>query len=160
MKLFFLLLLLVAPYLILTLAGKLAPEVRIAAVTRARIGLTLFFAVTSVGHLIRTVEMAPTMPPPMPYSVELTYITGILEMIGAIAIWIPGLIRLAGIGLILMLICLSPENIYSAINPVEFGGNAAGENYLLHRVPIQLFVIIWTYFATDLKSYWRQPREA
>jgi hypothetical protein len=39
----------------------------------------------------------------------------------------------------LMLLCLLPANIYSAINRVDFGGHGAGPIYLL--VPFQLFVI-------------------
>ena len=40
------------------------------------------------------------VPASIPYRVELIHITGVLEMIGAISLWIPGLIRLAGLCLI------------------------------------------------------------
>jgi uncharacterized membrane protein len=160
MQLLFLLLLLVAPYPILTLAGKWVQSLELAQATRARVGLTLFFAFTAIGHFIRTDEMSAMVPPFIPYRVELIYITGILELLGAITVWIPGLIRLAGVCLILMLIILLPANIYSAFNRVEFGGHSAGPVYLLVRVPFQLLVIWWAYFATEQKSIWRQAKEA
>jgi hypothetical protein len=46
MMLLFLLLLLIAPYLILTLANRYIPGVQIAPPTRARVGLSLFFVFT------------------------------------------------------------------------------------------------------------------
>jgi hypothetical protein len=48
-----------------------------------------------------------------------------------------------------MLVGILLAHIYSAINRVEFGGHGAGPAYLLVRIPFQLFVIWWTYFATE-----------
>ena len=125
------------------------PSLKMRPATRARVGLTLFFIFTSVGHFIRTEEMARMLPPAIPYPREIIYLTGILELLGAIGVWIPALMRLTGLCLILMLIGLLPANIYSAIKHVDFGGHAMGPAYLLFRVPFQLFAICWTYFATE-----------
>jgi len=149
MTLLVLILILVSPYLILTLAGKWNPRFQIASAKRARIGLSLFFISTAIGHFIRTREMAAMLPPAVPFRIELIYITGVLEFLGAIGVWIPRLTRLTGALLILMLIGILPSNIYSAINRVDFGGHGAGPAYLLVRIPFQLFVIWWTYFATQ-----------
>lgn len=157
MQLLFLLLLLVVPYLILTLATRLIPSFNISRSTRARVGLTLFFLFTGVGHFIRTEEMAEMLPPSVPYRVGLIYITGILELMGAIGVWIPSLMKLVGLCLILMLIGILPANIYSALNRVDFGGHGSGPAYLLVRVPFQLFVICWTYFATEQNWLRRRP---
>ena len=149
MQLLFLLLLLVAPYLILTLAGRRVTGLDIAPAARARAGLTLFFLFTALGHFVRAEEMAEMVPPPIPYRVEIIYITGVLELLGAVGVWVPRLMKLTGLCLILMLIGVLPANIYSALRRVEFGGHGAGPVYLLARVPFQLFVIWWTYFATE-----------
>ncbi len=148
MQLLFLLLLLVVPLLVLTLVNR-STRFRISSSTRARVGLSLFFLFTSVGHFIRTEDMAAMLPPAIPSRVELIYLTGALELLGALGVWIPGLMRLTGVCLILMLVGILPANIFSAINHVEFGGHAAGPVYLLIRVPFQLFLICWTYFATE-----------
>jgi uncharacterized membrane protein len=158
MQLLFLFLLLVAPFLMLTLAGRWIPRLKISPATRARIGLTLFFSFTAVGHFIRTEEMAEMLPPIIPYRVEIIYLTGVLELLGAIGVWIPRLMKLAGLCLILMLIGILPANIYAAINRVDFGGHGAGILYLLLRVPFQFFVIWWTYFATKQNWFERQPK--
>jgi len=100
--------------------------------------------------------MAAMLPPAVPFRIELIYLTGVLELLGAVAVWISGLTRLTGLLLILMLIGILPANIYSAINRIEFGGHGAGPAYLLIRIPFQLFVIWWTYFATEQK-WQRKP---
>lgn len=98
------------------------------------------------------------IPPVIPYRVELIYLTGVFELLGAAGVWIPGLVRLTGLLLILMLIGVLPANIYSAINRVDFGGHAAGPAYLIVRVPFQLFVIWWTYFATEQDWFNRRQK--
>ena len=160
MQLLFLLLLLVAPYLILTAAGRFVGALKISPAARARVGLTLFFLFTGVGHFVRAEEMAEMLPPAVPYRLELIYFTGVLELLGAAGVWVPRLTRLTGLFLILMLVGVLPANIYSAINRVEFGGHGAGPAYLLVRVPFQLFVIWWTYFATGQKWFRGRPKEA
>ena len=65
----------------------------------------------------------------VPYHDPIIYFTGVLELLGAIGVWLPGLTRLKGLCLILMLITFLPANIYSAINRVEFGGHGAGPSY-------------------------------
>lgn len=158
MQLLFLLLLLVAPYLVLTLAGRWVDSFRIPPATRARVGLTLFFLFTAAGHFVRTEEMSAMVPPFVPYPVELIYLTGVLEVLGALGVWIPPLMKLTGLCLMLMLLCLLPANIYSAVQRVNFGGHGAGPAYLLVRAPFQLFVLWWTYFATE-QNWFRGKRE-
>ena len=149
MTLVVLFLLLTLPYLILTLVGKLFPRFNVAPAIRARVGLSLFFAFTALGHFALTEAMSEMLPPAVPYRVELIYLTGILELLGAVGVWIPRLTKLTGLLLIAMLVGILPSNIYSAMNRVEFGGHEAGPVYLLVRIPFQLFVIWWTYFATE-----------
>jgi uncharacterized membrane protein len=156
MTLLLLLLLLVVPYLMLTLLGKWASSFRMAPAKRARVGLSLFFLFTSIGHFIKTEEMAAMLPAAVPYRISIIYLTGIFELLGAIGVWIPRLTRLTGFLLILMLIAVLPANVYSAINRVDFGGHGGGPAYLLVRVPFQIFVLWWIYFATG--QNWFQPK--
>lgn len=149
MQLLFLLLLLVGPFLVTTLLAHLSPRCNLPVTTRARIGLSLFFAFTGLGHFIRTNEMAAMLPPTVPYRVGLIYLTGVLEIMGAIGVWIPTLRKVSGVCLILFLIAVLPANIYSALNHVDFGGHQSGPIYLILRVPFQLLVIAWTYFSTE-----------
>src|SRR5687767_14063525 len=149
MQLLFLLLLLTGPFLVITLLSYVSLHFNLRASTRARIGLSLFFLFTGIGHFIRTEPMAAMLPPAVPYRVELIYLTGVFELLGAVGVWIPGLMKITGVCLMLMMLAVLPANIYSAFNHVEFGGHQYGPVYLLVRVPFQLFVIAWTYVATE-----------
>lgn len=147
MQLLFLLLLLVAPYALLTLADRWFGARRFDPAARARVGLSLFFAFTGLGHFVRTEELAAMLPPSVPYRAGLIYVTGVFELLGAAGVWVPHLRRLTGICLIVMLLCVLPANVYAALNRVAFGGHGAGPVYLLIRVPFQLFVAWWVYYA-------------
>lgn len=160
MQLLFLLLLLLVPYLTLSLLGRWFPKLQIRPPLRGRVGLSIFFAFTAVGHFIRTEQMAAMLPPSTPYRVELIYLTGLFELLGAIAIWIPALTKITGVCLMLMMILVLPANIYSAISRVDFGGHAAGPVYLLLRIPFQLFVIWWIYFSSEQGWLGRRENES
>jgi uncharacterized membrane protein len=154
--LLFLLLLLVSPYLLLTLVDRWGTDFKITPRTRARVGLSIFFIFTSIGHFIKAEEMSAMLPRFVSYRIEIIYLTGVLEILGAIGVWIAHLMTLTRFCLILMLICFLPANIYSAMNHVDFGGHGEGSAYLPFRVPFQFFVVWWTYYATKQNSYVRQ----
>jgi uncharacterized membrane protein len=157
MTLIFLVLLLVVPYVLLTLAERWSAGWRIASATRARVGLSLFFIFTAIGHFIKTEEMAAMLPAFVPNRVAIIFLTGMLELLGAIGVWIPRLSRITGWCIMLMLIGFLPANIYSAINRVDFGGHGSGPAYLLVRIPFQFLVIGWAYYATE--QQWLSKRK-
>ena len=149
MQLLHLVLILVAPYALLTVAGWSTATLRFDARIRARIALSLFFLFTGIGHFIKTAELVSMLPPSVPYRVEAVYVTGLLEVLGAIGIWIAPLRKLTGWLLIAMLCAFLPVNIYAAFQRVDFGGHELGPAYLLARVPVQLLLIAWTWFSTS-----------
>ncbi len=113
---------------------------------RGRIGVALVFAFTSVGHFIKTSAMTRMIPSWLGARVPLIYVTGILELVAAVAILVPSVSRQAGIVLCIFLLLILPSNIYGAFQRVDFGGHAAGPFYLLVRVALQLFLIGWVYW--------------
>jgi len=150
MQLLVLFLLLVTPYLILTLVQKINPKLKIPEARKVRWGVTLMFLFTSLGHFLKTAEMAEMIPPIFPYREQIIFLGGFPELFGALGIWIPNLRKLAGIFLIAMLLGLLPFNIYAAINRVEFGAHDIGPIYLLIRIPFQFFAMWLVYLATGL----------
>jgi uncharacterized membrane protein len=160
MTLLMLLLLLIGPFLLLTLIGRWIPGTKLAPTMRARVGLSLFFAFTAIGHFIQAEAMSAMLPPAIPYRLGLIHVTGILELLGAIGVWLPRVMRLTGLCLMLMLVVFLPANIYSAIYRVDFGGHGSGPAYLLLRIPFQLFVIGWVYYATEQQWVAGRPKVA
>ena len=140
LQLLMLLLILIGTYALLSLFKIGSPNLR------GRISLALFFIFTGIGHFFLTEKMMQMLPAFMPMRKEIIYITGVLEILGAIGLLIPRFVRAASIALILFLIGVLPANIYSAFQNLEFGGHQMGPIYLLARVPFQLFVIFWTYY--------------
>jgi uncharacterized membrane protein len=153
MTLLVLLSLLVGPYMGLVWAARRWPGLAVAPPMRFRVGASLLFAFTAMGHFFQTAAMAEMLPPVVPYWMEIIYLTGILELLGAVGLWVPGLTRLTGLSLCLMLVGVLPTNVYAAFNSVAFGGHEAGPIYLLVRVPFQLLPIWWIY-----KSALENPR--
>ena len=148
MTLLFLTLALLGPYVLLTAAGRVLRGARLAPRTRAKVGVSLLFLVTASGHFTQPAAMAQMLPPWVPSRVGIIYVTGVLELLGAIGIWVPGIARLTGLCLILMLVAVFPSNVYAALNRVPFGGHESGPVYLLVRLPFQIMLIAWIYKAT------------
>jgi hypothetical protein len=88
MMVLFLFLLLVIPYLLLTLVDGLRIGFKIRPSTRARVGLSLFFIFTAAGHFVKAEEMSRMLPPSIPFRLEIIYGTGVFELLGAIGVWI------------------------------------------------------------------------
>jgi len=150
MQLLTLFLLLIGPYVILSLIQKVSSDVKISNASKFRIGLSLMFIATSMGHFLQTAEMAEMIPPLFPYRELIIFLTGFPELFGAIFIWVPRFRKISGIFLIAMLLGLLPFNIYAAFQRVEFGGHSLGPLYLLVRVPFQFLVMWIAYLAAGL----------
>src|SRR5687768_11520556 len=133
MQLLFLLVLILATYALAGLKRDVSRSFR------GRLAMTVFFLFTGLGHFFKTEEMAQMLPPFVPERIAIIYVTGVLEILGGIALLIPSLTKYAAWALIIFLIGVLPANVYSALYHVEFGGHASGPLYLILRIPFQLF---------------------
>jgi uncharacterized membrane protein len=93
---------------------------------RARVGVALVFAFTGIGHFIKTRAMSQMLPAWLPARVALIYITGVFELVTAIAVFIPSLSRRTGIVLCVFLILILPSNVYATIRPSILAGTRRG----------------------------------
>lgn len=113
---------------------------------REHLGLALVFAFTGLGHFLKTDEMAEMLPPWVPGRRQVIQVTGVLEVLFAVCLFIPLLMRPAGYLIVAFLIVVLPSNVYATMRRIDFGGHRAGPVYLLARVPLQLVLIAWTYW--------------
>lgn len=118
---------------------------------RGCLGITLVFLFTGAGHFIQSEPMATMMPPGTPFVMPLIYLTGVIEIVAAIAVLLPRIRRVVGWALIAMLIGFLPVNVYAAVNRVGMGGHLWGPVYLLIRVPLQV-VLGWWVWRFALRS--------
>ena len=122
--------------------------------------VSLFFLVGGRGHFTQTEFFVSIVPPSIPYPREVVYFTGVLELVGAVAIWIPRLRNWAGIGLFALTLAVTPANIYMWLNPQLFP--TISKTLLLWRLPAQLVLLalIWWSTRPDRRDIGASPASA
>ena len=130
-------------------------------------GLGMAFSFFFMGHFVKTAGMVEMLPVWVPFRLELVYLTGLLELAIAIALFIPKTqVRAAKIAIV-VLVLFFPVNIYSAINAIGLGGHQWGPVYLFVRAPLQIILVSWAYFlcvkghhkVLDLKPWFQRKQE-
>jgi uncharacterized membrane protein len=87
------------------------------------------------------------MPPAFPLHKEAVYISGFFEVLGGIGVLIPRLRKMAGWGLVALLIAVYPANIYMALTPEAFPSIPVSLIY--SRLPLQFLFFYWAYSVTQ-----------
>jgi uncharacterized membrane protein len=80
----------------------------------------LWFMLGGLAHFFATDFFVAIMPPYIGFHREIVYISGVFEILGAIGILLPATRRWAGIGLFLLVVCVSPANIHMWLHPELF----------------------------------------
>ncbi len=121
--------------------------------------VVIMFLFTGTGHFTSMkYDFSAMIPPPLPNDLWVIYLTGVLEIAGAVGLLIPRTRRPAGICLVLMLAALFPANVYAALNEIPLRGQAATP--LLIRTPIQLLymgMVWWTAVGKPLEQVEAPP---
>jgi len=108
--------------------------------------LVIMFLFTGASHFTSMkYDFAAMIPAPLPNDLWVIYLSGVLEIVGAIGLLIPRTRKLAGICLVLLLVALFPANVYAALNEIPLRGEAPTPLWL--RGPMQLLyigMVSWT----------------
>ena len=110
------------------------------------LGLAFFFIYFGIDHFLNPEFYFSIMPPAFPLHAEAVYISGFFEILGGISVLIAPLRKIAGWGLVALLIFVYPANIYMAITPEAFPEISIGLLYF--RLPLQFLFIYWAYSVT------------
>lgn len=86
------------------------------------------------------------VPPWLPARALLVQISGCCEILGGIGVLVPRLRKLAGIGLIALLIAVFPANIQMAAHP-ELYADLGGAQLFYLRLPLQLVLVAWIWWT-------------
>jgi uncharacterized membrane protein len=104
-------------------------------------GLTAMFLLTASAHWGRKrASLIKMVPPRLPNPEFLVTLTGLLEIAGAVGLWIPALAPYVGTGLALMLLAMFPANIHAARMNGQIGGRKVTP--LPQRTVLQIVFII------------------
>lgn len=82
----------------------------------------IWFIAGGIGHFVIDDFFARIMPPyiPQQWHYPLVYISGVFETLGALGLLMAATRRAAGIGLFLLVLCVSPANIHMWLHPQLF----------------------------------------
>ncbi|MGN6504466.1 MAG: DoxX family protein [Tepidisphaeraceae bacterium] len=111
----------------------------------SRIALAVLFVIAGALHFVLAEKYRQIVPPQFPAPGALVAISGIAEIVGGAGVLVPSLRRAAGWGLIALLLCVFPANVYMAIHPERFHLPAW---MLWGRLPVQGLLIVWVWSAT------------
>lgn len=112
------------------------------------LGLALvfvFFMGGGITHFTNPGFYVAIMPPWIGWHLELVYISGVFEILGALGILIPAVRQWAGNGLLLLVLCVTPANVHMWLNPELFPD--VPTVFLSVRLLLQL-LLLWTIWAS------------
>ena len=135
-----------APFIVQLVVTCLA-KLRLGWHDAARAGIAGMLLFTGASHFSRLkYDLAAMIPPPLTGALWLIYLTGLLEIAGAVGLLTRRLRRAAAWAVIALFCGLFPANVYAAITGVPLNG--AAPTPLLLRTPLQLFWIAVTWWST------------
>lgn len=102
--------------------------------------LAVMFLFTASAHFTKTKDdLAKMVPKVFPNPRLLVALTGLLEALGAVGLLVPATRGIAGIGLALMMVAMSPANVSAARRGVNLRGRPPTPLWL--RVPMQVIFV-------------------
>ena len=111
--------------------------------------MSFFYTYIGIKHFLDPDWFMQIMPPYLPFHRELVYISGAFEILFGLLLLFDKSRFYASWGLVLLLICVFPANIYLA----QTNGTAMGTSALIAwgRLPFQLVFILIAYWHSTLK---------
>ena len=116
----------------------------------ARLTIAPFFIAAGIVHILRPGFFMPVMPAGVPEPRLVIMATGLAELAGAAALFVPRLRALAGVMLALYAVCVYPANILHAVHDLSTG-TGLGWAYHYPRLFAQPFICWWALTAGGIK---------
>ncbi len=115
---------------------------------RRRLAFAAFFGFSGTVHLVAPGVYRGIMPPGLPHPLALIYLSGLAEILGGVGLLIPAIRRIAGVGLILLLLAIFPANVQMLLNWRGRGVTWWAEALLWLRLPLQVIFIGWAWILS------------
>ncbi|WP_084496635.1 DoxX family protein [Nocardia amamiensis] len=101
-------------------------------------------------------DFIPMVPPFVPLPSLMIYLTGVLELLGALGLFRTKTRRPAGVGLVALFVVMLPANVYAAVSDVPFNGAPATPLWV--RIPEQVVYIGVALWAAGVLRFPRRGR--
>jgi uncharacterized membrane protein len=112
----------------------------------------LLFVVAGALHFIAPGTYERIMPPYLPLHRELVYVSGALEIAGGLGLLDQRTRRIAGVGLILLLVAVWPANVQMLLDAQAARKPLWWVALLWARLPLQLMLIAWVWRASHHRA--------
>lgn len=111
--------------------------------------LAVFFIVAGANHFRMPAVYLGMMPPWLPAPEAMNFISGAAEMLGGLGLLVPATRRVAGWGLLALLLAIFPANVHVALQ-----GRMPGFDFspltLWLRLPFQAGFMAWVWWSAGL----------
>jgi uncharacterized membrane protein len=114
--------------------------------------IATFFVIAGVAHFASPATYLPLMPGYLPWHLPLIYISGLAEIAGGIGICFKRTRRIAGWGLIALLVAVFPSNVHMLMNQVPINGKQVPEWIFWIRLPLQGVLMAWIYSCCVMQN--------
>ena len=109
------------------------------------------FILAGLAHFLQPRRYQAIMPPYLPLHNELVAVSGAAEIVLGALLCFRGSTRLAGWGLVALLVAVFPANLHMALHPRRYAPFPAW--VLWARLPLQPLLILWVYWCSrDLET--------
>jgi uncharacterized membrane protein len=115
---------------------------RTAVIAALRALAALLFVVAGTLHFIRPAAFEGVVPEQLPNPAALVAISGAAEILGGVGLLVPRTRRVAGWGLVALLVAVFPANVNMALHP-QAAGRGFPEWALWARLPLQAVLVGW-----------------
>ena len=126
--------------------------------TVMRVLMAIFYFVAGVVHLKSPGAFLPIVPDWVPFPRETVLFTGVCELAGAVALFVPRLRWWAGVMLAAYAVAVFPANIKHAMDGIALGGSQLGLSYHVPRLMMQPVLVWWALFAGRVVDWPFKPR--
>jgi uncharacterized membrane protein len=133
------------PLAVRVCSTPVVPDTKLRRFFRGLLGVAL--VLQGINHFVLDEEMARWIPSWLPAPLLMVHLSGIAEIVLGLALFVPRLRRLAGWGIVALLIAVFPANIEMARRPEMLPH--VPEVLLWIRLPLQL-VFMWWVWASVL----------
>jgi uncharacterized membrane protein len=115
----------------------------------SRLLLAALFLAAGTLHLANPQLFLPIMPPWIPWHLFCILASGVFELLGGLGLLIPrpGVQKLAGTGLLLLLLAVFPAKIYMAVEHIQVHGIPSQPWMAWARLPLQPLLMLWIWWA-------------
>lgn len=109
-----------------------------------------FMVIAGVNHFLNPRLYLQIMPPYLPWHEALVAISGVGEIGLGLLVFVPRYRRLAGWGIVALLVAVFPANLHMALNPDRFARIPQWALWL--RLPLQGVLIAWVEWCTRVPA--------